>query len=224
MIGQGLIFSLGGRGVQQTFNKFIGEDPVIAARRSRQANVDALKAYRDSTPETRSQIDQLTDWENVLNRQTKKIEETKVALQDLKTKGADQGKITKLEKTLSAEEKSLSLLKTANAQTRNEFGRQFLQQFGRNNALLNGTLKAGQNNIGFHILSSQQIFDHFRKNPAYQDIPDEVILLYASQSGFYSTGAQGSSDLAFDPAKPLLHPPFTSPFCPAFPPGALIKP
>ena len=204
MIGQGLIFSLGGRGVQQTFNKFIGEDPVIAARRSRQANVDALKAYRDSTPETRSQIDQLTDWENVLNRQTKKIEETKVALQDLKTKGADQGEITKLEKTLSAEEKSLSLLKTANAQTRNEFGRQFLQQFGRNNALLNGTLKAGQNNIGFHILSSQQIFDHFRKNPAYQDIPDEVILLYASQSGFYSTGAQGSSDLAFDPAKPSI--------------------
>lgn len=205
MIGQGLAFSLGGRAVQQSFNKFIGEDPVIAARKSRQANVDAFKAYRDSSPETRGEIDQLTDWDNVINRQTTKAEKAQIALQELQAKGADPAKIAEAEKAATAEQKSLSLLKTANVQTRNEFGRQFLQQLGRNNMLLNGSLKAGQNNVGFHILSTQQIFDHFRKNPAFANVPDDVILTYAGQSGFYSGGGQqGESNMAFDPAKPAI--------------------
>lgn len=205
MIGQGLAFSLGGRAVQQSFNKFIGEDPVIAARKSRQANVDAFKAYRDSSPETRGQIDQLTDWDNVINRQAKKAEQAQIALQELQAKGADQIKIAEAQKSATAEQKSLSLLKTANVQTRNEFGRQFLQQLGRNNMLLNGSLKAGQNNVAFHILSTQQIFDHFRKNPAFANVPDDVILTYAGQSGFYSGGGQqGENNMAFDPAKPAI--------------------
>ena len=205
MIGQGLAFSLGGRAVQQSFNKFIGEDPMIAARKSRQANVDAFKAYRDSSPETRGEIDQLTDWDNVINRQASKAEQSQIALQELQAKGADPAKIAKAEKAATAEQKSLSLLKTANVQTRNEFGRQFLQQLGRNNMLLNGSLKAGQNNVGFHILSTQQIFDHFRKNPAFSNVPDDVISLYAAQTGFYSNaGAQGESNMAFDPAKPAI--------------------
>lgn len=205
MIGQGLAFSLGGRAVQQSFNKFIGEDPVIAARKSRQANVDAFKAYRDSSPETRGEIDQLTDWDNVINRQTTKAEKAQIALQELQAKGADPAKIAEAEKAATAEQKSLSLLKTANVQTRNEFGRQFLQQLGRNNMLLNGSLKAGQNNVGFHILSTQQIFDHFRKNPAFANVPDDVILTYAGQSGFYSGGGQqGENNMAFDPAKPAI--------------------
>jgi len=205
MIGQGLAFSLGGRAVQQSFNKFIGEDPVIAARKSRQANVDAFKAYRDSSPETRGEIDQLTDWDNVINRQATKAEQAQIALQELQAKGADPAKIAEAQKAATAEQKSLSLLKTANVQTRNEFGRQFLQQLGRNNMLLNGSLKAGQNNVGFHILSTQQIFDHFRKNPAFNNVPDDVILTYAGQSGFYSGGGQqGESNMAFDPAKPAI--------------------
>lgn len=205
MIGQGLAFSLGGRSVQQSFNKFIGEDPVIAARKARQANVDAFKAYRDSSPETRGQIDQLTDWDNVINRQATKAEQAQIALQELQAKGADPAKIAEAQKAATAEQKSLSLLKTANVQTRNEFGRRFLQQLGRNNMLLNGSLKAGQNNIGFHILSTQQIFDHFRKNPAFANVPDDVINLYSSQTGFYSNaGSQGESNMSFDPAKPSI--------------------
>ena len=205
MIGQGLAFSLGGRAVQQSFNKFIGEDPVIAARKSRQTNVDAFKAYRDSSPETRGEIDQLTDWDNVINRQATKAEQAQIALQELQAKGADPAKIAEAQKAATAEQKSLSLLKTANVQTRNEFGRQFLQQLGRNNMLLNGSLKAGQNNVGFHILSTQQIFDHFRKNPAFANVPDDVILTYAGQSGFYSGGGQqGENNMAFDPAKPAI--------------------
>jgi hypothetical protein len=205
MIGQGLAFSLGGRTVQQSFNKFIGEDPVIAARKARQANVDAFKAYRDSSPETRGEIDQLTDWDNVINRQAAKAEQAQIALQELQAKGADAVKIAEAQKATTAEQKSLSLLKTANFQTRNEFGRQFLQQLGRNNMLLNGSLKAGQNNVGFNILSTQQIFDHFRKNPAFANVPDDVILTYAGQSGFYSGGGQqGENNMAFDPAKPAI--------------------
>jgi hypothetical protein len=190
MIGQGLVFSLGGRAVQQSYHKFVGEDPVIAARRAKQANVDALKAYRDSTPETRGEIDKLTDWELVIGRQAKKVADTEAEVQRLVNESPDNKKIEEAEKRLEAEKKSLSLLKTANVQTRNEFGRQFLTALGRNNLLLNGALKAGQNNVGIHILSTDQIFNHFRQNPALRDVPDETIYEIARQQGFYSGTGQ----------------------------------
>jgi site-specific DNA-cytosine methylase len=215
MIAQGLVFSLGGRAVQQGYHKFVGEDPVIQMRKAKQANMDALKAYRDSTPETRGEIDKLTDWDLVINRQAKKVADTEAEVQRLVNESPDNKKIEEAEKRLEAEKKSLSLLKTANVQTRNEFGRQFLNQLGRNNALLNGTLRAGQNNVGINILTTQQIFDHFRKNPQWQNVPDEVLMEYASQQGFYSgTGgtefrpgvnvSDAARSMTFDPAKPSI--------------------
>jgi hypothetical protein len=215
MIGSGLVFSLGGRAMQQGFHKFLGEDPVIAERRSRQASMDALKAYRDSSPETQGEIDRLTDWTNVLQRQENKIGQAQSDLQGLQAEGASPDKIKKAEKVLSAEQKSLSLLKTANVQTRNEFGKNFLQQLARNNMLINGSLKAGQNNVGFHILSTQQIFDHFRKKPEYRDVSDEDLMMSATQQGFYSgTGgneyrpgmqvSDAAKGLVFDTSKPSI--------------------
>jgi hypothetical protein len=215
MIGSGLVFSLGGRAMQQGFHKFLGEDPVIAARKSRQASMDALKAYRDSSPETQGEIDRLTDWTNVLQRQENKIGQAQSDLQSLQAEGASPDKIKKAEKVLSAEQKSLSLLKTANVQTRNEFGKNFLQQLARNNMLINGSLKAGQNNVGFHILSTQQIFDHFRKKPEYRDVSDEDLMMSATQQGFYSgTGgneyrpgmevSDAAKGLVFDTSKPSI--------------------
>ena len=215
MIGSGLVFSLGGRAMQQGFHKFLGEDPVIAARKSRQASMDALKAYRDSSPETQGEIDRLTDWTNVLQRQENKIGQAQSDLQSLQAEGASPDKIKKAEKVLSAEQKSLSLLKTANVQTRNEFGKNFLQQLARNNMLINGSLKAGQNNVGFHILSTQQIFDHFRKKPEYRDVSDEDLMMRATQQGFYSgTGgneyrpgmevSDAAKGLVFDTSKPSI--------------------
>jgi hypothetical protein len=215
MIGSGLVFSLGGRAMQQGFHKFLGEDPVIAARKSRQTSMDALKAYRDSSPETQGEIDRLTDWTNVLQRQENKIGQAQSDLQGLQAEGASPDKIKKAEKVLSAEQKSLSLLKTANVQTRNEFGKNFLQQLARNNMLINGSLKAGQNNVGFHILSTQQIFDHFRKKPEYRDVSDEDLMMSATQQGFYSgTGgneyrpgmqvSDAAKGLVFDTSKPSI--------------------
>jgi hypothetical protein len=215
MIGSGLVFSLGGRAMQQGFHKFLGEDPVIAERKSRQASMDALKAYRDSSPETQGEIDRLTDWTNVLQRQENKIGQAQSDLQGLQAEGAIPDKIKKAEKVLSAEQKSLSLLKTANVQTRNEFGKNFLQQLARNNMLINGSLKAGQNNVGFHILSTQQIFDHFRKKPEYRDVSDEDLMMSATQQGFYSgTGgneyrpgmevSDAAKGLVFDTSKPSI--------------------
>ena len=215
MIGQGLVFSLGGRAVQQGYHKFLGEDPVIAARRARKANVDALKAYRDSTPETQGEIDKLTDWNLVVGRQAKKVADTENEVQRLVNESPDNKKIEEAEKRLEAEKKSLSLLKTANAQTRNEFGRQFLNNLGRNNLLLNGALKAGQNNIGIHILNTEQIFNHFRQNPALRDAPDEIIYSLAGQQGFFS-GTGGNEfrpgmevndavkNVVFDQSKPSI--------------------
>jgi hypothetical protein len=190
MVGQGLAYSLGGRAVQQTYHKFVGQDPVIQIRRAKQANMDALKAYRDSTPETRGEIDKLTDWDLVIGRQAKRVADTEAEVQKLVNESPDNKKIEEAEKRLEAEKKSLSLLKTANVQTRNEFGRQFLTALGRNNLLLNGALKAGQNNVGIHILSTDQIFNHFRQNPALRDVPDEMIYEIAGQQGFYSGTGQ----------------------------------
>jgi hypothetical protein len=215
MIASGLLFSLGGRAVQQGFHKFLGEDPVITERKSKQVSMDALKAYRDSSPETQGEIDRLTDWTNVLQRQENKIGQAQSDLQGLQAEGASPDKITKAEKVLSAEQKSLSLLKTANVQTRNEFGKNFLQQLARNNMLINGTLKAGQNNVGFHILSTNQIFDHFRNKPEYRDVSDEDLMMSATQQGFYSgTGgneyrpgvevSDASKGLVFDTSKPSI--------------------
>jgi hypothetical protein len=181
----GLLYGLGGRVVHQAWGKITGVDPVIDARNRRQQDIDDLKTYRDLDPETRKTLDSVTSWDNIVERHTQRAANAEQAYNDalaLGKKDAEQlGKVAQAEKNI------LSAVTRANVQTRDENSRQFVTQLTKLNQLVNGTLRAGQNNVGINILTPEQIVAKFRSDPANATATDQEILEVASQRGFYST-------------------------------------
>jgi hypothetical protein len=181
----GLLYGLGGRVVHQAWGKITGVDPVIDARNRRQQDIDDLKTYRDLDPETRKTLDSVTSWDNIVERHTQRAANAEQAYNDavaLGKKDAEQ-----LGKVAQAEKNVLSAVTRANVQTRDENSRQFVTQLTKLNQLVNGTLRAGQNNVGINILTPEQIVAKFRSDPANATATDQEILNVASQRGFYST-------------------------------------
>ena len=181
----GLLYGLGGRVVHQAWGKITGVDPVIDARNRRQQDIDDLKTYRDLDPETRTTLDAVTSWDNIVDLHTQRAANAEQAYNDavaLGKKDAEQ-----LGKVAQAERNILSAVTRANVQTRDEFSRQFVTQLTNLNQLVNGTLRAGQNNVGINILTPAQIVAKFRQDPANATATDQEILEVASQRGFYST-------------------------------------
>jgi predicted GNAT family acetyltransferase len=181
----GLLYGLGGRVVHQAWGKITGVDPVIDARNRRQQDIDDLKTYRDLDPETRKTLDSVTSWDNIIERHTQRAANAEQAYNDavaLGKKDAEQ-----LGKVAQAEKNVLSAVTRANVQTRDELSRQFVSQLTNLNQLVNGTLRAGQNNVGINILTPDQIIAKFRSDPANATATDQEILDVASQRGFYST-------------------------------------
>jgi hypothetical protein len=181
----GLLYGLGGRVVHQAWGKITGVDPVIDARNRRQQDIDDLKTYRDLSPETRQTLDSVTSWDNIIERHTQRAANAEQAYNDavaLGKKDAEQ-----LGKVAQAEKNVLSAVTRANVQTRDEFSRQFVTDLTNLNQLTNGTLRAGQNNVGSYIMTPEQIVAKFRQDPANATATDQEILDVASQRGFYST-------------------------------------
>ena len=185
-IGMGLLYSLGGRGLQQVQTKlFGGVDPVIERRKLNQDMNDLQKVYRDATPETKQNINFLSDWNRVIDA---KAAELGNALNDL-NKAEASGNADQIEaakKKVELRTATLERVKRANIQTRNEYSRQWLRNIARVNILGNGTLREGMNNVGIHILDTDQIFKKLRENPANSNVSDETLRQAAEQSGFYS--------------------------------------
>jgi hypothetical protein len=181
----GLLYGLGGRAVHHAWGKITGVDPIIDARNRRQQDIDDLKTYRDLDPETRKTLDSVTSWDNIIERHTQRAANAEQAYNDavaLGKKDAEQlGKVAQAEKNI------LSAVTRANVQTRDEFSRQFITDLTNLNQLTNGTLRAGQNNVGVHILTPKQIVAKFRQDPANASATDQELLDIASQRGFYGT-------------------------------------
>ena len=185
MLSTGLLYGLGGRALHHVLGKITGVDPVIEQRERQQQAVDDYKTYKDLDPETQKTMNGLTSWDNVIKRHEKMVSDAMVAYNDAVRSGSKDAE--KLGNALNEERKTLSAVTRANVQTRNEFSRQFLTQLTKLNELTNGTLRAGQNNVGVHILTPDQIFAKFRKDPANNGMSDADIMDTANQQGFYST-------------------------------------
>ncbi len=185
-IGMGLVYSLGGRGIQQIQKKlFGGVDPVIEARKMRQDMNDLQKVYRDASPETREEINKLSDWNTVVAAKEAELAQAQKGLKDA-TDSGNVERISKARKTVELREATVARVKRANVQTRNEYSRQWLRNLARINMLGNGTLREGMNNVGINILTTEQIFKKLRENPANANVSDDMLRQAAEQTGFYS--------------------------------------
>jgi len=184
MASDGLLYSVGTRGIQHVLGKF-SVDPVIEERNRKIDDYKIYQEYKNSTPETQKNIDDLTDWNNVVQAYESKANEYKDELNDAIQSG-DKAKIEKAQSNVNALDSSIKNLKKANLQTRNELGRQFLKSYVAANELANSALLLGQNNVGFHILTTNEIFQKLRSDPANANVPDADIAKTAAQQGFYS--------------------------------------
>ena len=223
MIGNGLFFSLGGRGFKQIQNKILGGyDPVIEGRKLRQDMVDLQKLYRDSSPESRKQIDRLSDWNTVVAAKEREVAAAQKRLQEAQANaekaaagdptrfrtpadtiaevGAASDKVVAAKKALELRQATLDRVSRANEQTRNEYSRQWLRNLARINMLGNGTLREGMNNVGINVLSSAEIYKIMRRNPENASISNEALWQSATQSGFHSS-PDGTT--VFKPGSPL---------------------
>ena len=185
MLSTGLLYGVGGRALHHVLGKITGVDPVVEQRERQQQAVDDYKTYKSLDPETQKTMNGLTSWDNVIKRHEKMVSEAYAAYNDAVRSGSKDAE--KLGKALNEEKKTLSAVTRANVQTRNEFSRQFLTQLTKLNELTNGTLRAGQNNVGVHILTPDQIFAKFRQDPANNGMTDAEVMETANQQGFYST-------------------------------------
>ena len=206
MLADGLAITLGGRALQHIKGKFMGGDPVIAQRERISDDSRIHRRYQESDPETQANLDQISDFDNAIAAKQTKLNESESDLANLiaayRGSGEDANKIKLAQSVVEADKVALDQVKRANVQTRNEFGREFLKTYANLQDITNGVMKSGQNNVGFNVLSTDQIYQKLRNDPANSNVPDADLAQMASQAGFYSNPAQ--QGLAFDRRKPSI--------------------
>ena len=201
ILSDGLAISLGGRALQHIKGKFMGIDPVIAQRERISDDSRIHRRFQESDADTQANLNQMSDFNNAILFREKKLSESQSVLASAITSN-DSARIKEAQSLVDANTKALSLTKRANVQTRNEFGRQFLKTYADLQDITNGVLRTGQNNVGFNILSTDQIYQKLRNDPANKDVPDVDLAQMASQAGFYSNPAQ--EGVVFDRRKPSI--------------------
>jgi hypothetical protein len=201
ILSDGLAISLGGRALQHIKGKFMGIDPVIAQRERISDDSRIHRRFQESDADTQANLNQISDFNNAILFRDKKLSESQAVLASAITSN-DSARIKEAQSLVDANTKALSLTKRANVQTRNEFGRQFLKTYADLQDITNGVLRTGQNNVGFNILSTDQIYQKLRNDPANKDVPDADLAQMASQAGFYSNPAQ--EGVVFDRRKPSI--------------------
>jgi len=201
ILSDGLAISLGGRALQHIKGKFMGIDPVIAQRERISDDSRIHRRFQESDADTQANLNQMSDFNNAILFREKKLSESQAVLASAITSN-DSARIKEAQSLVDANTKALSLTKRANVQTRNEFGRQFLKTYADLQDITNGVLRTGQNNVGFNILSTDQIYQKLRNDPANKDVPDADLAQMASQAGFYSNPAQ--EGVVFDRRKPSI--------------------
>jgi hypothetical protein len=206
MLADGLAITLGGRALQHIKGKMMGGDPIIAQRERISDDSRIHRRYQEADPETQSNLDQISDFDNAIAAKQSKLNESESDLANLmvtyKGSGEDAKKLKLAQSEVEKNKIALDQVKRANVQTRNEFGREFLKTYANLQDITNGVLKTGQNNVGFNILSTDQIYQKLRNDPANNNVPDADLVQMASQAGFYSNPSQ--QGLVFDRRKPSI--------------------
>ena len=206
MLADGLAITLGGRALQHIKGKMMGNDPIIEQRERISDDSRIHRRYQEADPETQANLDQISDFDNAIAAKQRKLDESESDLANLmvtyKGSAEDANKIKLAQSAVEANKIALDQVKRANVQTRNEFGREFLKTYANLQDITNGVLKTGQNNVGFNILSTDQIYQKLRNDPTNNNVPDADLAQMASQAGFYSNPAQ--QGLVFDRRKPSI--------------------
>lgn len=206
MLADGLAITLGGRALQHIKGKMMGNDPIIEQRERISDDSRIHRRYQEADPETQANLDQISDFDNAISARQTKLNESESDLANLmaayKGSAEDAQKIKLAQSEVEKNRIALDQVKRANVQTRNEFGREFLKTYANLQDITNGVLKTGQNNVGFNILSTDQIYQKLRNDPANNNVPDADLAQMASQAGFYSNPAQ--QGLVFDRRKPSI--------------------
>jgi len=206
MLADGLAITLGGRALQHIKGKMMGNDPIIEQRERISDDSRIHRRYQEADPETQANLDQISDFDNAISARETKLNESESDLANLmasyKGSGEDAQKIKLAQSEVEKNKIALDQVKRANVQTRNEFGREFLKTYANLQDITNGVMKSGQNNVGFNVLSTDQIYQKLRNDPANSNVPDADLAQMASQAGFYSNPAQ--QGLAFDRRKPSI--------------------
>jgi hypothetical protein len=206
MLADGLAITLGGRALQHIKGKMMGNDPIIEQRERISDDSRIHRRYQEADPETQANLDQISDFDNAIAAKQRKLDESESDLANLmvtyKGSAEDAQKIKLAQSEVEKNKIALDQVKRANVQTRNEFGREFLKTYANLQDITNGVLKTGQNNVGFNILSTDQIYQKLRNDPANNNVPDADLAQMASQAGFYSNPAQ--QGLVFDRRKPSI--------------------
>jgi hypothetical protein len=115
-------------------------------------------------------------------------------------------------KARDRQKKALNQALTASPETRLEFNRQFKLGLAHINRMLNGALRAGQNNVGIEILTTQQAADKIIKNTPmlaaldakggiFQEEARNVASQIAKQAGATITPGEGGQ---LDPSKTTI--------------------
>jgi hypothetical protein len=206
MLADGLAITLGGRALQHIKGKMMGNDPIIEQRERISDDSRIHRRYQEADPETQANLDQISDFDNAISARETKLNESESDLANLmaayKGSAEDARKIKLAQSEVEKNKIALDQVKRANVQTRNEFGREFLKTYANLQDITNGVMKSGQNNVGFNVLSTDQIYQKLRNDPANSNVPDADLAQMASQAGFYSNPAQ--QGLAFDRRKPSI--------------------
>ena len=206
MLADGLAITLGGRALQHIKGKMMGNDPIIEQRERISDDSRIHRRYQEADPETQANLDQISDFDNAITAKQSKLNESESDLANLmvtyKGSAEDAQKIKLAQSEVEKNKIALDQVKRANVQTRNEFGREFLKTYANLQDITNGVMKSGQNNVGFNVLSTDQIYQRLRNDPANSNVPDADLAQMASQAGFYSNPAQ--QGLAFDRRKPSI--------------------
>jgi len=206
MLADGLAITLGGRALQHIKGKMMGNDPIIEQRERISDDSRIHRRYQEADPETQANLDQISDFDNAISARETKLNESESDLANLmasyKGSAEDAKKIKLAQSEVEKNKIALDQVKRANVQTRNEFGREFLKTYANLQDITNGVMKSGQNNVGFNVLSTDQIYQKLRNDPANSNVPDADLVQMASQAGFYSNPAQ--QGLAFDRRKPSI--------------------
>ena len=206
MLADGLAITLGGRALQHIKGKMMGNDPIIEQRERISDDSRIHRRYQEADSETQANLDQISDFDNAITAKQSKLNESESDLANLmasyKGSGEDAKKIKLAQSEVEKNKIALDHVKRANVQTRNEFGREFLKTYANLQDITNGVMKSGQNNVGFNVLSTDQIYQKLRNDPANNNVLDADLAQMASQAGFYSNPAQ--QGLAFDRRKPSI--------------------
>lgn len=206
MLADGLAITLGGRALQHIKGKMMGNDPIIEQRERISDDSRIHRRYQEADPETQANLDQISDFDNAISARQTKLNESESDLANLmaayKGSAEDAKKIKLAQSEVEKNKIALDQVKRANVQTRNEFGREFLKTYANLQDITNGVLKTGQNNVGFNILSTDQIYQKLRNDPANSNVPDADLAQMASQAGFYSSPSQ--QGVVFDRRRPSI--------------------